>query len=194
MADYRAIAATCESVIALLQHQYNADLFNNDLEFKVYTAQDFEQPMGAGVSLFLYRVLPNGTRRAPPSQGRGQGLGRGHSRLPLDLHFLLTVWGKEASLRHSLVGWLMRVMEDFPSLPASHLNSIWPGVFDASESVELIHNELTNEDLSSIWDTFIRQSYQLSIPYLARVIEIDSLREPTETGVVREQQQGIRPL
>lgn len=188
MADYRAIAATCESVVALLEHQYDPDLFNNDLEFKVYTAQDFVQPMEAGVSLFLYRVMPNGTRRAPPSR-----TGVGHRRLPLDLHLLLTVWGKEASLRHSLVGWLMRVMEDFPSLPASHLNAVWPGVFDDSESVELVYNELTNEDLSSIWDTFIRQSYQLSIPYVARVIEIDSLRERTEPGLVKEQVQEFLP-
>ncbi len=181
MADYRAIAATCEAIMSSLERQYDPVLFNNDLEFKVYTSQDFAQPMQAGISLFLYRVKPNGTHRTPaPSNGNGG------SKLPLDLHFLLTAWGKDASLRHSLIGWMMRVIEDAPILGSGELNTVWSDVFAPGESVNLVMAELNNEDLAQIWDTFIRQNYQLSIPYLARVVDIDSLKAVSQPRVVRQ--------
>src|SRR5437868_4491956 len=86
LADYRAIAAVSEAVIELLQARYTAEpnFFNNQLEFRVYLAKDFAQPMAAGVSVFLYRIYPNGTVRTP--RGRPGPAGqRYRNQLPLDL-------------------------------------------------------------------------------------------------------------
>jgi hypothetical protein len=71
MADYRAVPAVTEAVIELLQADYLAapQFFNNELEFKIYLAKDFTQPMAAGVSLFLYRIYPT-----VPSAHRAGGL------------------------------------------------------------------------------------------------------------------------
>ncbi len=176
MANYRAIKAVCEGVLALLKTNYQPAYFNNTpLQFEVYLSGQFAKPMENGVSLFLYRVYPNGSQRTPA--GRiGPGGERYKTQLPLDLHFLLTAWGKEASLQHSITGWMMRVLEDEPLLTPSLLNAIDPDVFSADESIEVVLTELNNEDLVGIWRDLIEYKFQLSIPYVARNVRIESTK------------------
>jgi hypothetical protein len=94
--------------------------------------------------------------------------------LPLDLQFLITLWGGEASQQHSLAGWIMRVLEDTPVLPASVMNSVIPDVFREEESVQIVLADLSTEDLFRIWAGIGNNAYQLSIPYVARVAHIES--------------------
>jgi hypothetical protein len=172
MATYSAIAAVCDAVVYLLRTNYAPERFENaEMDFKVYVTGDFQQPMQAGVSLFLYRVSPNGVLRTPP--GRTSADPR-HSPLPVDLHFFLTVWGKEAPLQNALTGWLMRCMEDNPILTPSLLNHSVPGAFSSGETVEVVLGELSVENMMQIWDRLQGQSYRLSIPYIARGIYIES--------------------
>jgi hypothetical protein len=173
MASYSAISVVCEAVLLLLRNNYEPQEFNNELEFKVYLARDFLAPMPTGVSLFLYRILPNGSHRTP--NGRIGPNGQYYrSQLPIDLHFLLTAWGKEASLQHTIAGWMMRILEDMPILPASLLNSIASDVFRPDETVELCLSEMTTEEMIHIWEAFIENGYHLSIPYVARNVRIES--------------------
>jgi hypothetical protein len=181
MADYRAVATVTEAVLQLLRSNYRPEDFGQELEFKVFTAKDFTKPLNAGVSLFLYRIFPNGVQRTPPSRPAPDGR-IFPTLLPLDLHLLLTVWGKEASLQHTIAGWMMRVLEDHPIFPAALLNAVTPGVFRPHETVELSLTELTNEDLLRIWDTLVQNVYQLSVPYVARVVRIESPRPLGEGG------------
>src|SRR5438309_398907 len=142
MADYRAITIACEAVMYLLRTSYQPEDFNNnELEFRVYLAKDFAQPMTAGVSLFLYRVMHNGSHRTPSGRLGPQGE-RYRTQLPVDLHFLLTAWAQEASLQHTIAGWMMRTMEDTPILPVSLLNAVTPDVFRPDETVEISLTEL----------------------------------------------------
>lgn len=181
MADYRAVASVTEAVLQFLRSNYNPADFDQELEFKVFTAKDFTKPLNAGVSLFLYRIFPNGAQRTPPGRIGPDGR-RYPPLLPLDLHMLLTVWGREASLQHTIAGWMMRTLEDQPIYPASLLNAISPGVFRPDETVELTLTELTNEDLLRIWDTLVQNVYQLSVPYVARVVRIECARPVVEGG------------
>ena len=173
MADFRAITAVTQAIIYTLQSNYNPADFNNDLEFEVYVAGDFSSPMTAGVSLFLYRLLPNGSHRPPSGRLAPDGR-RYRNMLPLDLHFLLTVWGTDASLQHTIAGWMMRVLEDTPILPAGLVNAVAPDVFNGDETVEISLADLGTEDLFHIWETIVQNDYQLSIPYIARNIRIES--------------------
>ena len=68
----------------------------------------------------------------------------------------------------------MRMMEDYPVLTAPLLNGIRDGVFHDDETVEIVAGQLTNEELMRIWDD-LGAEYQLSVPYIARVVRIDSL-------------------
>ncbi len=174
MATLSAIAATTEAIIRLLRTSYDPTQFNNAaLDFQVYVSNDFLNPMEEGISLFLYRIFQDGTNRTPPGRMQPNGQ-RGPTKLPLELHFLLTAWAKTASLQHELAGWMMRTLEDNAVLYPSLLNSYKPGVFYPEETVEIALAQLSTEDLFDIWDVIIRHVYQLSVPYVARVVRLES--------------------
>ncbi|MGO9428647.1 DUF4255 domain-containing protein [Rhodoblastus sp.] len=182
MADYRALAAVSEAVIELLRARFQAapQYFNNDLEFKVYLAKDFSLPMTAGVSLFVYRIFPNGALRTLRGRPGPQGQ-QYRNQLPLDLHFILTAWAQDASLQHLIAGWMMRMIEDAPILPPGLLNQKYPNLFAADEGVALSAADLPNEEMLRMWEVIVEYNYQLSVPYVARFVKIDS-DLPVETG------------
>ena len=180
MATTSAISATTESVIRLLRSAYDPAEFNNaQLDFQVYVANDFLSPMDEGVSLLLYRIYHDGSPRTPPGRLLPGGQ-RERSKLPLELHFMLTAWAKQATLQHEIAGWMMRTMEDNPIFYPSLLNSYKPDVFFPDETVSVTLAQLSVEDMFSIWDVLIRHVYQLSVPYVARVVELESTLSPTK--------------
>jgi len=185
MASYRAIGATCEAIVRLLQQSWRPELFDGaELQFQVYRTKNFANPMDGGVSLFLYRVMGNSTQRTAPARPRPGGK-QLRAQLLVDLHFLLTPWAKEASLEQEILGWMMRALEDTPILPSGLLNSVIPGVFDEEETVEIAPGQLSNDELFRIWDV-LPNDFQVSVPYVARIIRLDStLEQPTAGPVLR---------
>ena len=194
MADVRAIMAVSQAVVGLLEGSYDPELFGTELEFETFSTADFEnRSLNNGVSLFLYRVFVSGVHRAPV--GRVDELGRRQqAQLPVELHFFLTVWAGDASLQHSVIGWMMRTLADTPILPASVLNTIAPGAFRSDEVVDISVSDLSNEDLLRIWDTL--GAYQLSVPYVARMIRLESReQQPEDAGLpVTERHQDMGSL
>ncbi len=163
--------------MSLLSSSYVPQHFNNiAAEFRMFTSRDFtDHAITNGASLFMYRLYCNGAFRIPP--GRMTADGRQEDRqLPLELHFLITVWGGEASYQYELAGWIMRVIEDTPTLPATILNASTPNVFHSDETVDITHAELRTEDLFRIWEVLGVNAYQLSIPYVARVVNIETTK------------------
>lgn len=185
MANYRAIRATCEAVLRVLEQTWEqTSMFNGaHLDFMVYHTQQFQQrPVRTGISLFLYNVSINTTRRIPPARPRPDGTAR-PPQLPLDLHVLLTPWADEASLQQDILGWMLRVLEDTPLLSVAVLNTPSDMVFNPDETVEIVGGFLTIEDMLRIWDG-LPGDFQLSVPYTARVVRIDSEREVLRGGPV----------
>lgn len=181
MADYRAIRAVGESLMGLLESSYRPEDFNDIVaDFRMFTSRDFtSNAITNGASLFMYRLYCNGVYRTPPGRIDDDGT-RMDTQLPLELHFLITVWGGEASYQYELAGWIMRVLEDTPIFPSAVLNSTTPNVFRPDETVDITLAELSTEDLFRIWDVLGVNAYQLSIPYVARVIHIESSQPVTE--------------
>lgn len=194
MSTHAAVAGTMEAVVRLLRASYDPAEFNGAvLDFQVYVSDDFTHPMEQGVSLFLYRVYPNGHARAPAGRTLPDGR-RQRTRLPLDLHFMATAWAKKASLQHEITGWMMRVLEDNPILPAGLLNSYRAGVFQPEETVTLALTDLSVEDTFRIWEVMIDHAYQLSVPYVARTLDIESARTDALFGPVQERVFGAGVL
>lgn len=174
LASYQAISAIGQAVVSVLKTARPAELSTVDV--KLFQAKDV-QSVGEweGVSLFLYRLTVSGARRQMP-QAIGPG-GRPLKRpLPLDLYYLLTPWAKTAEMQHLLLGWAMRTIEDSPSLPPSLLNAHFPNErpFSAEESVELLHDTLTVQDLNNIWEILGKHNVQVSATYCVRAVSIDS--------------------
>jgi hypothetical protein len=194
MASYPAIASTCEAIVRLLRATRDPAAFGGaHLDFDVYVAEDFRNPMDTGVSLFLYRIYHSGTNRTPAGRmlsGRRQQ----RQQLPLELHFMLTAWAKKASLQHEIAGWMMRVIEDVPTLSAALLNAYSPGVFEEDEAVEVTLTTLSVDDMFHIWDVMINHVYQLSVPYVVRPVAIDSTLSFGLPGLVQERVDEFRQL
>ena len=187
MADFHAIQVTCDALTRLLQESYDPDVIEpaTHLQFEVYGTGDFNNHMSQGVSLFLYRVHVNATQRSPLVKDPVGNIRR--QMLPLDLHLFLTVWAPKASLQHAILGWAMRVLEDTPILSSALLNGVRADTFRGDETVELTAGQLSNEELMRIWDD-LGAEYQLSVPYVARVVRIESLRELSEGQPVSRRQ------
>jgi hypothetical protein len=175
MATHRAIEATCHAVAELLRDNYDPGAFNRDLDFRVLSTGEFTAGLTAGVSVFLYRIMVNDAYRTPA--GRRTGTGElTQTQLPLDLHLILTAWAPEASLEQAMAGWMMRTLEDNRVLPPGLLNRTLSGVFRDDESVELLTGDMVTEDLLHLWELLGTGHYQLSVPYVARNLRIESQR------------------
>ncbi len=174
MADYRAIMSACEATVRMLRSSFDSQEFQHPrLDFQVYVANDFRNPpWKEGVSLFLYRIYHNGVNRTPPGRLLPDG-NRERTKLPVDIHFLLTVWAESASLQHKIAGWMMRVMEDNPILPAGLLNVPHTGVFRSDETIEFSLTDLSVDDMFHIWDVMINHVYQLSVPWHCHIKRLE---------------------
>jgi hypothetical protein len=181
-----AIFAVCEAITRILEgaaavEAENLGLDGLGLSFKAYHAGDFSDSdsprhVTSGASIFLYRVLPNLAHRTPAGRLQPNGQRR-RTRLPIDLHLLVTVWGSTPDTQNRLLGWVMRTLEDYPTLPASLLNLSRADIFEPNETVELVLGEMPNEELLHLWEVLGNGEthYQPSLPYVARAVMLDSL-------------------
>ncbi len=169
MASHLAIGAVAEAVSRLLAQSWRPALISGITpEFEVYHGKDFGTPMTAGGSVFVYQVGVDDVQRTlPPAQPH-------HKRpLPVKIHLLLTAWAQDASTEHALLGWAMRAVADNPVLTSGFLNAATSGVFRGDETVELSPAALTNDEVFQLWQS-LPGDLQLSMPYVARVLRIES--------------------
>lgn len=175
MANHQAIGAVAEAVVRLLEQSWHPSLLSGiEPQFEVYHGKDFSTPMATGISVFVYQVgVDTATRTLPPAEPDRK------RPLPVKISLLLTAWAKDASTEHALLGWAMRAVADNPVLSSGFLNSSAAGVFRPEETVDLCAGELTNDEIFQLWQV-LPSTLQLSVPYLARVVRIESeLLEPT---------------
>lgn len=173
MARYQAIAATGQAILGLLSDACPKPEFEG-ARFELYQAKDFQSPIEEGVTLFLFRVAVNGSRRnLPPTIGQD---GRKYRPpIPLDFQYLLTAWARTAARQQRLLGWAVRTLQDVPVLPASFLAAYAPeqNVFRPNEAVEIVFDNLTLQDLNNLWGA-TKISPPLSVAYLVRMLPIES--------------------
>jgi hypothetical protein len=175
VAGYPAIAATSRAILSLLEAAAIAEDEFRTAAFSAFTSSELRQPPNdrVGVSLYLYHVAINTSRRNATGRIDLSGT-RYHPALPLDLHYLLTAWAKDATTQQRLLGWAVRVIHDAATIPAGLLNAYTPNAsFRPDETIELIWQSLSQQDVFDIWEV-ARANQQPSAAYVARVIEIES--------------------
>lgn len=188
MATIRAIAATCDAVCHLLDTNAIADAPVHglpSLQFRVYEPDDADlRSSFTGVTVLLYRVLPSLSHRTPPGRVTANG-NRRRTKLPVDLHLLLTAWSRQRVTENIIVAWMMRTLEDYPILPANVLNLQHPGTFRADETVEIVAGEIPADEILHLWEVLGDKNYHITIPYVARSVFIESEREETAAAPVQ---------
>jgi hypothetical protein len=143
-----------------------------------------------GVSIYLHRVEFNTNRRNRPPRISSEGK-RYRPPTPMDLHFLVTAWGQSAEQQMEIMGWAIRTLQETPELPAGLLNRFagerGERIFQDSEGVELVGENLTPQDFVNIWGNSLANQ-QPSISYVARQVLIDSETEMVEGELVQTRQ------
>jgi hypothetical protein len=184
MASYRAIAAISQAILGLLADSVPKPEFAA-ARFELFQALNLQTPLEEGVSLYLFRVIPNQSRRSLGPRIGGDGL-RYKPSVPIDLQYLLTAWAKSAERQQRLLGWAIRTLEDTPILPSGLLNHYGPepDTFAASETVELFMDSIAIQDMGSLWEV-ARHHFQPSVVYLARMIALDSEVELGDAGLAQ---------
>lgn len=183
MADVRAIHVVGNALVTRLGQTFAGSAWpgNDKPECKfqlVGSAELVDKPTFVkGVVFFLYRVQQ--------SQHAGQSPGSRGSHdirppLVLDLHFLMFPWGGNSKEESYLLAWTMRELANRPVLGPGDLVG---GGFADDEAVHVTLGELSNEDLMRIWDA-IDPPYRISVPYIARVVQLGLDAPPTGAPVV----------
>lgn len=177
MAGFSAAFSVGESLVQHLRNIYPDDLrADHPCRFELAKSADFAEPDSFSettVSLFLYRMAidqylhPAGSGRLLPPMGRA---------LPLDLHYMLTVWTDNKHTEQLLMAWTMAQLHWAPVLDASNL--MQQGGWRPDESIQIAPTNISQEDLCRIWDV-LEPSYRLSTTYVARVVHVDP---PPEIG------------
>jgi hypothetical protein len=182
VATYQAIGSVAEAVRRLLEQSWPSQTGGLHPQFDVYHRSDFDTPMTTGVSIFVYQVAVDSMQRTLPPSGPDR-----RRPLPVCVWLMLTAWAATAATEHTLLGWAMRAIADNPTLSSGFLNAFIPGVFRPDETVELIAAQLGNDEVFQLWQA-MPVKLQLSMPYQARVIRIESeIVEPVgEPVLVRE--------
>ena len=170
MATYQAVAAVGRAIVGLLEGSTRPPEFT-DARFRLFRTEDFDNPVESGLSVYLYRIVVDSSRRNLPSVDRGGG--RKSPPLTVVLHYLLTPWGADAAREQQLLAWAMRVLEDSPVLSGALLNIASPGTFTGNEAVELVLSEVPLTEVTDLWRA-LGCRYRLGASYVARRVTIDS--------------------
>ncbi len=135
------------------------------------------------LNLFLYQVTPNAAWRNLAVSTQGAASETSRAPLALNLHYLLTVFGKaDDDLRpHLLLGRALAVLNDRSTLP----NDILAGLGRArpqlagsnlhrqSDRVRLTPTSMSLEDMTRLWGV-LQTKYRLSVAFQLSVVLIDS--------------------
>ena len=193
MATYQAIAATGQAILGLLADACPRPEFAS-ARFDLYQVKDFQSPMEEGVSLFLYQIAVNGSRRALPPTVRPDGRTY-RPPIPLDFRYLLTAWSRTAARQQRLLGWAIRTLHDYPVLHESLLNHYGPEeeVFGPGETVELIFDTISLQDFSYLWSE-TKVAPPVSVVYLTRMIMLESGTEMFEAAPVQTREMDYGKL
>lgn len=193
MAGFGSVSAVGKSLERVLNAAFVAEQpISNTLTTTavLVRTEDFENvppntiPARA-ITIFLYRVDFNKTMRAAWS-AVGSIDGRGH--LPLDLHFLLTAWAPNAEHEHLIIGRTLQVLESTPILSGPLLH---PADWAPNDAIQLLLEEISTEAVMRTFDS-LPVDYKLSIPYIARVVRIDT-RVTSQSPQAVTSAVGIKP-
>ncbi|HLK69156.1 MAG TPA: DUF4255 domain-containing protein [Bryobacteraceae bacterium] len=184
MASANAIAATGQAIVAMIAAGISRTEFPS-AQFELYQASNFQTPMSEGISLYLYRITPAGEIRNYPPRVAPDGR-RYRPLLPINLHYILSSWARDAVKQQRLLGQAMRLLEDTPVIPAGILNQGGPesDTFRPNETVDLIMETISVYDMGAIWDVS-KPNVQISVGYVARMIGLESQVELVEAANVQ---------
>jgi hypothetical protein len=196
VANFAGIAGAARSLQRLLdsslQEAQDVPVPGKTTRAVLVRAADFSDtaaPLQIGspaLSVFLYRVDFNKTMSAAWA---AVGSLDGRAYLAVDLHFLLTPWADNAEYELRILGKAMQCLQARPILagPLLFPDAAWA----PNESVQVVPEDVPTETLMRTFDS-LPTDYRLSVPYVARIVRIDS-RQARPAPPVTTAVNGLKP-
>jgi hypothetical protein len=184
MSNVEAIGAVTATLRNLILDAFKGD---DDLGDTEVTVQPPDKARGQlnkpQLNLFLFQVTMNGAwRNQPIPQQVGSGEA-GWPPLPLDLHYLLSAWGRDDNdvEAQRVLGRSMSTLHDHTVLGSDEIKNALPGndLYRQVERVRLTPQPLTIDEISKLWSS-LATNYRVSTAYEASVVLIES-RRPAQT-------------
>lgn len=218
-------ALAIAGVTAVLRDLLNEGMINHNIAATVGNVKITSDPpdtikttgatADSRLNLYMYRVTPNQGWRNEGLPARGaHGTRLTNPALALDLHYLLTAYGKEQFHTDILLGYGMQLMHETPVLVRDRIRQSLGGVApvsgsgvlpstypslaaaDLAEQVEQIRitpEFMNTEEMSKLWSA-MQASYRPTAAYMASVVLIASRRPAKSALPVRERNLAVRAL
>ncbi|MET0309937.1 MAG: DUF4255 domain-containing protein [Sphingomonas sp.] len=183
MSNARAIAATTATLRNLLLS--NVPLIDTDLSDLDVTTQPLDLARKgvtkAQLNLFLFETQVAAAWRNHDLPAQVRPGETGVPPLALNLHYLLTAWGRgesdNDSTSHRVLGSAMGLLNDHPLLGSAEIAAALAGndLGNQIERVRITLRPMNIEEMSKLW-TIFQSQYRVSVAYEVGVILIDSRR------------------
>jgi hypothetical protein len=170
MAAYETISAVSQFILSVFQQEIKKEPFSG-VKFKLFETADFAAQRKSAqktVSLFLYHVSRDASVRKMPPMPDTHGT-TGPPGLTLNLHYLATVWSRDAVAQQRIFGWLIQTLNRIPVITAGILDHYAAGgkaIVSADQPIRLIEENYNAFEFGQIWAR-TGVPYQLSSAFTA---------------------------
>jgi hypothetical protein len=179
MGSYTAIAEVGQSLVQVIWNAIAADqtlvaLINSENLISLESpAEHTDKQDTALLSIYLYRIVEDAyLKNRGPVEGPGGTLQR--PPLTLDLYYLITPLLTDAADRQIVLGKVMQVLYDRPSLEAPDLAG---SLATASDVLRVVLNPVPLNEIALVWQA-LEIPYMLCVSYVVRV----ALLQSTDAG------------
>ena len=163
------------------------------------------------LNLFLHQVTPNPAWRNAALPSRDSAGGRiSNPPLALDLHYLLTAYGRADLQAEVLLGYALQLLHENPVIPREAIRralqpeivdgAILPTIYqslrsaDLAEQVELLRitpSAIGSEEMSRLWSA-LQARYRPTAAFQVSVVLIESIR-PARSALPVLSRGGVEP-
>jgi hypothetical protein len=181
MSNVLAIAAATRTLRNLLMSQM--PLLDSDLSDLEVTMQPLDVARKgiskAQLNVYLYQVVFNAAWRNLDMPGRTRPGETAQPALALNLHYLITAWGRGESdtdaVNHRVLAAAMSTLHDRPVLDGNDIRNALPDNDLANQIERIRFTPLPQsvDEISKLWTAF-QTNYRVSSAYEATVVLIDS--------------------
>ena len=185
MGAYTAIAEAGQSLVQVLWNAISVDpvlfgLINSESLISLESpAEHVDNNDGALLSVYLYRIGEDPyLKNRQPVEGTGGLLRR--APLSLDLHYLITPMLTDAADRQIVLGKVMQILYDWPSLDGPDLVG---SLATAGDPLRVVLNPVPLSDVALVWQA-LSIPYMLCVPYTVRVALVESTEQSGGARVV----------
>jgi Pvc16 N-terminal domain len=179
MGSYTAIAEAGQALVQVIWNAIAADptlvalIDSQDLISLESPAEHADKQDTTLLSIYLYRVVEDGyLKNRGPLEGPGGSLQR--PPLTLDLFYLITPLLTDAADRQIVLGKVMQVLYDRPTLEGPDLAG---SLAAASDMLRVVLNPVPLSEIALVWQA-LEIPYMLCVSYVVRV----ALLQSTDVG------------